>query len=71
MHDDKDLARQQVLKEWRELMGTMRGMNCPAQPAFYDGHDFSGWPEGDGEGMLVPITIGARGDLSKTEARKA
>jgi hypothetical protein len=70
MTDDKDLARQHVLKEWQQAIGVMRGMNCPVQPAFYDGHDFSGWPDGDGEGMFVPITIGARGDLSKAEAKK-
>jgi hypothetical protein len=68
-NDDADAARSTVLREWRNISEFMRGLGCPAQPAFYDGHDFSGWPPGDGEGMLIPITIGARGNLSKAEAR--
>src|SRR5262249_58903700 len=62
-----DPARKGVVKEFRENQRFMRDHDLPADFLFYD--DQTVWPPGDGEGMLCPIHIGARGNLSKAEAK--
>ena len=60
LKDDEAAARSAALSEFRDMIELMRVMSIPAGPAFYDGQDFSNWPPGDGERMLIPVNIGAR-----------
>jgi hypothetical protein len=72
MNDDPNTARRAAEEELRENLRFMRAIGV--QTVFYDsdgGCDLSNCPGGDGEGMFIPITIRARGNLSKAEARRA
>lgn len=74
MSDNPNAARRAAAAELRENLRFMRGLGDAAEVVFYGSEgacDLSGCPEGDGEGMFIPITIGRRGDLSKAEARRA
>jgi hypothetical protein len=65
---DANEAGKAAMADLRELMKSCREMG-PQAAALCDG-DFSGWPDGDGDGMFMHIVIGLRGDLSKAEARR-
>jgi hypothetical protein len=74
MTDHRNAARRAAAEEWRENLRFMRAAGINANLVFCDedgGCDLSGCPDGDGEGMLIPVTVGARGSLSKAEARRA
>jgi hypothetical protein len=52
----------------------MQAAGIPAEWVFYDrdgGCDLSGVQSDDGDGMLIPITIGSRGNLFRAEAERA
>src|SRR4051794_4914747 len=71
MKEDKRSAHNAAARDFRRMMEFTSHMSpLGATHVHYDGRDFTGWPDGDGEGMLIPITIGARGNLSKAEARR-
>jgi hypothetical protein len=73
MTDDRNAARRAAAEELREGLRFMRAAGLPAELVLYDQDgdcDLSGCPAGDGEGMFIPVTIGARGNLSKAEARR-
>jgi hypothetical protein len=74
MSDDPNAARRAAAEELRETLRLMRGLGGAAEVVFYgrDGDcDLSGGPDGDGEGMFIPINVGSLGNLSKAEARRA
>jgi hypothetical protein len=67
--EDKKIADDLVAQELEQIVVEgMRGLGIPSQFGFEDQSD---WPDGDGERMYVPITIGVRGDLTKHAARKS
>jgi hypothetical protein len=67
MPESKKIAAELVEQEAKRAVEFLEKLNIPVQIA---SADTSGWPEGDGEGMLAPITIGTRGHLTKHKARK-
>jgi hypothetical protein len=74
MSDDPNEARRAAAEELRENLRFMRAAGIAAEVVFYDRGgdcDLSRCPDGDGEGIFIPITIGSRGNLGKAEARRA
>jgi hypothetical protein len=72
MTDDRNAARRAAAEELRENLRFMHALGV--QAVVYHGEggcDLSGCPDGDGEGMFIPITIGSRGNLSKAEAKRS
>jgi hypothetical protein len=67
MPEDEKIAAELVEQEAKKIVKFLDKLDMPVQIAFADTSD---WPDGDGEGMLAPITIGTRGHLTKWEARK-
>ena len=67
MPEDRKIAAELVERDAKKAIESLTKLDMPVQiaPA-----DRSNWPDGDGEGMLAPITIGARGRSTKREARK-
>lgn len=67
MPEDRKIAAALVEQEAKKAVEFLTKLDMPIQiaPA-----DRSNWPDGDGEGMLAPITIGTRGRLTKREARE-
>jgi hypothetical protein len=69
MTDNPDAARAAAAAELRQIRDIVRSMNATDVVAdLLHAAGPSGCPDGDGEGMLIPLTIGARGRLSKAEA---
>jgi hypothetical protein len=71
MTDDRNAARRTATEELRDNLHFLRALGIPA--VFYDRDgncDLSDCPDGDGEGMFIPLNIGARGNLSKAKARR-
>ena len=72
--EDKAIAHELVQAELAETMKTMLGLKTEMVVASYsgDGALDNTPPSADGgDGTLIPIHIGARGQLSKAKARGA
>jgi hypothetical protein len=72
MKDDPNVARRAAAAELRENLQFMRAAGIPAELVFHDrdgDRDLSGCPDGDGEGVFIPFTIGSRGNL-RAEAKR-
>ena len=67
MPEDKRIAAELVERDAKKAIESLIKLDMPVQiaPA-----DRSNWPDGDGTGMLAPITIGTRGRLTRREARE-
>jgi hypothetical protein len=70
MGDDPDKAREAVVKDGQRLFRAMRDSGAPATIMSLDNQDQ--WPDyGDGEGVLIPFTVGHRGELAMEDAKRA
>jgi hypothetical protein len=71
MTDDPKATRLAAAQELRDNLLFMRAAGM--EMVFYDRDGSCDLPDypNDGEGMLVPVTIGSRGNLSKNEAKLA
>src|SRR5262249_25544290 len=69
MTDNIDDARKAAASEHREMMRLMREVckDVRFDAAYYNGRNFADLPDGNGEAMFIPITIGMRGYLSKAK----
>jgi hypothetical protein len=69
--EDKGLAREMVREEMEKNIALFRQQDVPSEIVGYgrDGVDSGKLPPGDGGRLFVPISIGARGSLSKQRAR--
>jgi hypothetical protein len=62
-----DPNKKAVEKDARRAGQRMRALGIPTQAISFD--DPSDWPDGDGDGALIPVTIGLRGQSTKDEAQ--
>jgi hypothetical protein len=71
MTDDPKATRLAAAQELRDNLLFMRAAGM--EMVFYDRDGSCDLPDypNDGEGMLVPVTIGSRGNLSKNGAKLA
>jgi hypothetical protein len=67
MTEDKKIAAEMVARDAGRLGRDMRDVNPATE--FLSFERQSEWPDTDGEGVMMPITIGVRGMLTKREAR--
>jgi hypothetical protein len=72
MSDDPKLAHDAVAADAKRLAREFAEMRerdqIPTQCLSFEDPDRSAWPPGPGTGMLIPVTIGIRSKLSKTDA---
>jgi hypothetical protein len=74
MKDDPTAARRAATDELRDNLLFLRAVGIDTKPAFHDRDgncDLPDCPDGDGEGMFIPFTIGSRGNLSRAAAKRA
>ena len=69
MSEDKKIAAELVERDAKRAAEFLENLDMPIQLA--TSADKSSWPDGDGDDMLAPITIGVRDRLTKHEARKS
>jgi hypothetical protein len=70
MSEDPKRAKQMVDEEIRDVMRRSQQVAGSGNVAAICYQDMSDWPDGDGDGILIPVVIGVRGNLTKKEAQQ-
>lgn len=66
MTEDKKIADEMVRRDMRRFARSVRDI-MPVEAVSFE--DQSAWPGGDGDGALMPVTVGVRGRLTRRDAK--